>query len=146
MYEYYRIGLGQGRVTLSVDNLRRQSAVGGVAGAGAGAGELRLGNSTANSYVYLGGLPPWYSGKLTSLALPSVVFEPRLRGEVSLRLLKILRKLPFIPSIIFYRQVRNVVYADTEGAGVRHQRMMAYTVSTVQYSTVQYSTVQYSTV
>ena len=81
MFKYYRIGLGQGRVTLSVDNLRRQSAVGG--GAGAGAGELRLGNSTANSYIYIGGLPPWYSGKLTSLALPSVVFEPRLRGEVS---------------------------------------------------------------
>ena len=79
MYQYCRIGLGQGRVTLSVDNLRRQSAVGG----GAGAGELRLGNSTANSYIYIGGLPPWYSGKLTSLALPSVVFEPRLRGEVS---------------------------------------------------------------
>ena len=142
MYQYCRIGLGQGRVTLSVDNLRRQSAVGG------GAGELRLGNSTANSYVYIGGLPPWYSGKLTSLALPSVVFEPRLQGEVSMRLclLKILRKLPqipFMPSIIFHRQVRNVVYADTEGAGVRHQRMMAYTVSTVQFSSVQYSTVQY---
>jgi hypothetical protein len=39
--------------------------------------EFYLGNFTTNSALYVGGLPPWYSGKLASLALPSVVFEPR---------------------------------------------------------------------
>ena len=43
--------------------------------------DYNLGNNTINSYVYIGGLPPWYTSKLKNLALPSVVFEPRLRGE-----------------------------------------------------------------
>ena len=39
-------------------------------------------NFSSNSYVYVGGLPSWYATKLSSLALPSVVFEPRFRGAV----------------------------------------------------------------
>ena len=39
-------------------------------------------NVSANSYVYVGGLPAWYATKLSNLALPSVVFEPRFRGAV----------------------------------------------------------------
>jgi leucine-rich repeat transmembrane neuronal protein 1/2 len=39
--------------------------------------EFYLGNFTTNSALYIGGLPPWYTSKLASLALPSVVFEPR---------------------------------------------------------------------
>ena len=38
--------------------------------------DFYLGNFTTNSALYIGGLPPWYSSKLASLALPSVVFEP----------------------------------------------------------------------
>ncbi len=65
-----------------------------------------FGNVTGNSYVYVGGLPSWFSTKLSNLALPSVVFEPRFRGAV-----------------------RNVVYAD-EGSGgrPRRQEVMAYKV------------------
>ncbi|XP_023324977.1 neurexin-1 [Eurytemora carolleeae] len=62
-----------------------------------------LGNYTTNSYLYLGGMPPWYTTKLASLALPSVVFEPRFEGEV-----------------------RNLVYSNTEGGRPKHQDMMAY--------------------
>ena len=65
-----------------------------------------LGNFTINSAVYLGGLPPWYSSKLKNLALPSVVFEPRFRGEI-----------------------RNVIYADSDDGTVKQQEMMAFKVS-----------------
>ena len=68
--------------------------------------DFQLGNFTINSFVYLGGLPPWYSNKLSSLALPSVVFEPRFRGEV-----------------------RNVIYADSEDGAIRQQGMMAFKVN-----------------
>ena len=41
------------RVTLMVDNLRKsQSLVSRL-------GDYTLGNNTINSYVYIGGLPPW---------------------------------------------------------------------------------------
>ena len=41
------------RVTLTVDNLRKsQSLVSRL-------GDYTLGNNTINSYVYIGGLPPW---------------------------------------------------------------------------------------
>ncbi|KAG1696117.1 Neurexin-3 [Nymphon striatum] len=41
-----------------------------------------FGNFSTNGYVYIGGLPTWFNSKLTFLALPSVVFEPRFRGEI----------------------------------------------------------------
>ncbi len=66
------------------------------------------GNFSANSFVYFGGLPSFYSTKLSSLALPSAVFEPRFRGSV-----------------------RNVVYADDETGRPRRQDVMAYKVSSL---------------
>ena len=98
---WHRVGLAMlgPRITLAVDNLRKtQNMDTGK--------DLQLGNFTINSFVYLGGLPPWYSSKLSSLALPSVVFEPRFRGEV-----------------------RNVIYADSEDGAIRQQGMMAFKVN-----------------
>ena len=69
-------------------------------------GDLNFGNHTTNSYVYMGGLPSWYTTKLSSLALPSVVFEPRFRGSI-----------------------RNVVFADDKSGRPRRQEIMAYKVS-----------------
>lgn len=51
--------------------------------------ELQFGRLASNSPVYVGGMPGWYNGRLTRLALPSVIFEPRFNGAV-----------------------RNIVYAD----------------------------------
>ena len=34
------------------------------------------------SYVYVGGLPSWYSERSHQLAMPLVLLEPRLRGSV----------------------------------------------------------------
>ena len=98
---WHRVGVGLlgARVSLTVDNLRKYDNV------HHRGDDLTLGNNTINSYVYVGGLPPWYSGKLKNLALPSVMFEPRFRGEI-----------------------RNVIYADTSDLGVRQQRIMAYKV------------------
>ena len=67
------------------------------------------GNFSANSFVYVGGLPSFYSTKLSSLALPSAVFEPRFRGSI-----------------------RNIVYADDETGRPRRQEVMAYKVSSLR--------------
>jgi neurexin len=67
---------------------------------------LYFGNFSSNSDIYVGGLPSWYATKLSSLALPSVVFEPRFRGSI-----------------------RNIVYADEESGRPRRQEVMAYKVS-----------------
>jgi len=95
---WHRVGIAMlgPRVTLAVDNLRKTVNT-------ERSKDFQLGNFTINSFVYLGGLPPWYSSKLSSLALPSVVFEPRFRGEV-----------------------RNVIYADSEDGTIRQQGMMAF--------------------
>ena len=69
-------------------------------------GDINFGNFTTNSYVYMGWLPSWYTTKLSSLALPSVVFEPRFRGGI-----------------------RNVVFADDSSGRPRRQEIMAYKVS-----------------
>ena len=58
--------------------------------------------------MYVGGLPAWYETKLSLLALPSVVFEPRFGGAV-----------------------RNLVYADEPEAPPRRQEVMAYKVGIV---------------
>ena len=102
--QWHRVGVSVAgpRVTLAVDNLRKSETI------HTKGKDLTLGNNTINSYVYVGGLPPWYSSKLKNLALPSVVFEPRFRGEV-----------------------RNVIYSDRDDGAVRHQRMMAYTVNNI---------------
>ena len=74
-------------------------------------GKMNFGNYTTNSYVYMGGLPSWYTTKLSSLALPSVVFEPRFRGGI-----------------------RNVVFADDSSGRPRRQEIMAYKVSRNSFS------------
>ncbi|XP_050406301.1 neurexin-3 isoform X2 [Patella vulgata] len=39
-------------------------------------------NSTDDRYFFIGGLPDDYDQKLTTLALPSVIFEPKFRGSI----------------------------------------------------------------
>ncbi|XP_049784610.1 neurexin-1 isoform X4 [Schistocerca cancellata] len=62
--------------------------------------DFRFGSLESNSDVFIGGMPAWYSSKLTLLALPSVIFEPRFGGAV-----------------------RNLVYADEEATAPRRQEM-----------------------
>lgn len=63
--------------------------------------EFTFGNLATNSAVYFGGLPAWYSAELTRLALPSVLFEPRYRGDL-----------------------RNVIYSDAVGQQARQQEIL----------------------
>ncbi|XP_045465239.1 neurexin-1 isoform X1 [Harmonia axyridis] len=60
--------------------------------------EFNFGRYSTNSDVYVGGMPTWYNTKLTLLALPSVIFEPRFVGAV-----------------------RNLIYADVDGGMARRQ-------------------------
>jgi leucine-rich repeat transmembrane neuronal protein 1/2 len=62
--------------------------------------EFHFGRLASNSDVYVGGMPSWYNTKLTLLALPSVIFEPRFGGAI-----------------------RNLVYADEDGVLPRRQEM-----------------------
>lgn len=62
--------------------------------------EFNFGSLASNSDVFVGGMPSWYNSKLTLLALPSVIFEPRFGGAV-----------------------RNLVYADDEATAPRRQEM-----------------------
>ncbi|XP_076392461.1 neurexin 1 isoform X2 [Megachile rotundata] len=62
--------------------------------------EFEFGKLMGNSDVYVGGMPSWYNSKLTLLALPSVIFEPRFNGFI-----------------------RNLVYADGENTVPRRQEM-----------------------
>ncbi|XP_046659428.1 pikachurin-like [Homalodisca vitripennis] len=62
--------------------------------------EFQFGRLASNSDVYVGGMPSWYNTKLTLLALPSVIFEPRFGGAI-----------------------RNLVYADEESPLPRRQEM-----------------------
>ncbi|XP_056637002.1 neurexin-1 isoform X2 [Diorhabda sublineata] len=60
--------------------------------------EFNFGRFSTNSDVFVGGMPTWYNTKLTLLALPSVIFEPRFIGAV-----------------------RNLIYPDLEGGNPRRQ-------------------------
>jgi len=62
--------------------------------------EFEFGKLAGNSDVYVGGMPSWYNSKLTLLALPSVIFEPRFNGFI-----------------------RNLVYADGESTVPKRQEM-----------------------
>lgn len=62
--------------------------------------EFYFGRLASNSDVYVGGMPAWYNTKLTLLALPSVIFEPRFGGAV-----------------------RNLVYSDDESPLPRRQEI-----------------------
>ena len=78
--------------TLIVDNLeRRQTSQGD---------DYGFGNYSENSYIFIGGVPVAYSAKLSLLALPSVMFEPRFRGSI-----------------------RNLLYADCGGPTERAEML-----------------------
>ncbi|XP_013147690.1 PREDICTED: neurexin-1 [Papilio polytes] len=62
--------------------------------------EYVFGKFASNSDVFVGGIPPSYNTKLTALALPSVIFEPKFRGSV-----------------------RNLVYSDLPGQPPRRQEL-----------------------
>ncbi|KAJ8674023.1 hypothetical protein QAD02_005285 [Eretmocerus hayati] len=62
--------------------------------------DVEFGKLAGNSDVYVGGMPSWYSSKLTLLALPSVIFEPRFVGLI-----------------------RNLVYADGDSTTPRRQQL-----------------------
>ncbi|XP_063628176.1 neurexin 1-like [Cydia splendana] len=78
--------------TLSVDGVSR--------GAISRGKEFAFGKFGTNSDVFVGGIPPSYNSKLTTLALPSVIFEPKFRGSI-----------------------RNLVYSDVVGQPPRRQEL-----------------------
>ncbi|XP_061721601.1 neurexin 1 isoform X2 [Cydia pomonella] len=78
--------------TLSVDGVTR--------GAISRGKEFAFGKFGTNSDVFVGGIPPSYNSKLTTLALPSVIFEPKFRGSI-----------------------RNLVYSDVVGQPPRRQEL-----------------------
>lgn len=80
------------RTTLTVDNITHSTTSKGK--------EFHFGNLATNSDVYIGGMPSWYNTKLTRLALPSVIFEPRFSGAV-----------------------RNLIYTDAGSASPKRQRI-----------------------
>ena len=87
-----RISRYRENTTLSVDGIGATSVSRGT--------DFQFGKLTANSDVYIGGMPSWYSTKLTLLALPSVIFEPRFKGFI-----------------------RNLVYADGDSILPRRQEI-----------------------
>nr|XP_022912901.1 neurexin-1-like isoform X2 [Onthophagus taurus] len=78
------------RTILSVDGVSQMRTTRGK--------EFNFGRFSTNSDVFIGGMPAWYNTKLTLLALPSVIFEPRFIGSI-----------------------RNLVYPDAEGGLPRRQ-------------------------
>lgn len=73
--------------------------------------EFEFGKLSGNSDVYVGGMPSWYNSKLTLLALPSVIFEPRFNGFI-----------------------RNLVYADGENTVPRRQEMKSRDAKVNEFS------------
>lgn len=67
---------------------------------------LAFGDLHSNGYVFVGGLPSWYSEKMDSVVLPTTLLEPRFRGAV-----------------------RNLKYRDMRSSTHRIQDMMTYKVS-----------------
>ncbi|XP_035732871.1 neurexin-1-like isoform X7 [Vespa mandarinia] len=96
--------LGDGhwhKVQISRSNENTTLTVDGVSAVSTSRGkEFEFGKLSGNSDVYVGGMPGWYNSKLTLLALPSVIFEPRFNGFI-----------------------RNLVYADAESLVPRRQEM-----------------------
>ena len=66
---------------------------------------LAFGDLYSNGYVFVGGLPSWYSEKMDSVVLPTTLLEPRFRGSV-----------------------RSLKYRDMKSSSERKQEMMAYKV------------------
>ncbi|XP_051160690.1 neurexin-1 [Leptopilina boulardi] len=96
--------LGDGhwhKVQITRNNENTTLTVDGVAATSTSRGkEFEFGKFIGNSDVYIGGMPSWYNTKLTLLALPSVIFEPRFNGII-----------------------RNLVYADGNNYVPRRQEM-----------------------
>lgn len=96
--------LGDGhwhKVQITRDNENTTINVDGVGATSTSRGkEFEFGKLSGNSDVYVGGMPSWYNSKLTLLALPSVIFEPRFNGFI-----------------------RNLVYADGENVVPRRQEI-----------------------
>ena len=72
---------------------------------------LAFGDLYSNGYVFVGGLPSWYSEKMDSVVLPTTLLEPRLRGSV-----------------------RSLKYRDMRSSSERQQDMMAYKVGMMKKS------------
>ena len=70
---------------------------------------LAFGDLYSNGYVFVGGLPSWYSEKMDSVVLPTTLLEPRLRGSV-----------------------RSLKYRDMRSSSERQQDMMAYKVGMIK--------------
>ncbi|KAF7397683.1 hypothetical protein HZH68_008905 [Vespula germanica] len=99
--------LGDGhwhKVQISRSNENTTLTVDGVSAVSTSRGkEFEFGKLSGNSDVYVGGMPGWYNSKLTLLALPSVIFEPRFNGFI-----------------------RNLVYTDAESSVPRRQEMKSH--------------------
>ena len=67
---------------------------------------LAFGDIYTQGYVFVGGLPSWYSEKMDSVVLPTTLLEPRFRGSI-----------------------RNLKYRNTRSDDEHLQEMMAYKVS-----------------
>ncbi|KAL2728789.1 pikachurin-like [Vespula squamosa] len=104
--------LGDGhwhKVQISRSNENTTLTVDGVSAVSTSRGkEFEFGKLSGNSDVYVGGMPGWYNSKLTLLALPSVIFEPRFNGFI-----------------------RNLVYADAESSVPRRQEMKSRDAKTL---------------
>ena len=74
-------------------------------GLGKDSDSLAFGDLHSNGYVFVGGLPSWYSEKMDSVVLPTTLLEPRFRGAV-----------------------RNLKYRDMRSSTQRIQDMMTYKV------------------
>ncbi|XP_043272551.1 neurexin-3 isoform X2 [Venturia canescens] len=96
--------LGDGqwhKVQIARNNENTTLTVDGVGATSTSRGkEYEFGRLSGNSDVYVGGMPSWYNSKLTLLALPSVIFEPRFNGVI-----------------------RNLVYADGDTVVPKRQEM-----------------------
>ena len=68
---------------------------------------LAFGDIRTNGYVFVGGLPSWYSEKMDSVVLPTTLLEPRFCGSI-----------------------RKLKYRDTRSGEEHLQQMMAYKVGT----------------
>ncbi|XP_008554083.1 neurexin-3 [Microplitis demolitor] len=79
--------------------------------------EFQFGKLTSNSDVYIGGMPSWYNSKLTLLALPSVIFEPRFRGSI-----------------------RNLIYANDDNVISRRQEIIPRYPRGIRYMNLRNST------
>ena len=85
--------------TLTVDQITQSRATNG--------NDIEFGNLSTNSYVFIGGLPIGFSAKLSELALPSVMFEPRYMGAIRNVLYSNCSQLPVRVDMIDWSGIRS---------------------------------------